>query len=296
MSETFDDSDASFKANEPTPGDQNEESLIEQDNLKSQLKREKIEEIYQNFIEEHGEVKYNNLEEYLKHWSEFIDFINRDKINIDSRNFNAAAGYDMGYRFEIDTVLKNVEISPDDKNLLEQYLLSLEPVYNFNRTHLRSIKHIKDDFIKNIPDPTRMLDSIDNVSNESRIHHILTGGTFPLIRASLSYEQFEKIPDQWRDWSEEQRLILDNQFPEDCEKIWHLPIRNNLDATLNHAPFMNQYLGIIRNQIIEYYGLDNQEINDNQKEEEFANLLTDRIKKEFGVDLKDLADKIIELQ
>lgn len=246
-----------------------------------------VEKAYQSFVGEHGEVKYENLTEYLQLWNKLVTFIDEKQIP------TACCDYDLGYRFEVDAILNNIDTNPDDRKQLKDYLLSLG-TYSTIHDDIGYKKNMQlaNRFSQSCKNPQRMIEAISTFLNESRIHSSITHGPDSILRATISDENFDKFPEP-RNMSEAQEAALYNGFPETCIAIWQKEYSPGIATTWNSELHGISYFTDMRGEIAHHNNLEHKPKNTNEDIQEYRQLLFDRIKKEFGVDMMDIEEKII---
>lgn len=240
-----------------------------------------IEKVFQIFVSKYGEVKYENLGEYVQLWNNLITFIGEQQIKSNSV-------YDVGYRFEVDAVLNNVDIDANDRESIKNYLLTIGPYTTIgDGSRFEPNKQLRNNFIESIQNPQQMIEDISTVVNESRIHLNITHGPLSILNQVVSDENRDKLP-TFRNITEVQRSVLYNRFPEEFVSIWRQKLKQGIDATWNSA--IDGYIDY-RKLIAQHYNIS-YEPPKGYDDEEHIQLLSDRVKKDFGVDMKDIENEI----
>ena len=90
---------------------------------------ENIEELYNLFIEENGQPKFEGILDYKAYWNNFLQFIAKVKDK---------ASYDMGFRLHIDSTLLNAEIDQNSQTVLKDFLISISPYTTINDKRVKS--------------------------------------------------------------------------------------------------------------------------------------------------------------
>lgn len=144
----------------------------------------KIENVYQKFLEENGPVSGVNLRDFFTSWIGLVDFVTREGPDKEL----SVSHYELGYRFIIDALLNSEErLSHEERETFRQYFMDRAPCYNHLEFHSEERDRA---FLKSYPRKENFQEAVSLLCKKSEMFFYLAGTHPP--------SSIRKEPD-WRD-------------------------------------------------------------------------------------------------